>query len=102
MKKVFLLLCLALCIANVQAQFFDPVKWSIEFKDLPSAEKEIVLIYNFTSQSVQMPREYLFYLYFSIPSIPALEIHNRPFYIRFTKVRKISISIPKFGVRRLP
>jgi len=42
MKKIFVLLCLTLVVANVQAQFLDKVKWSIEFIDHPSAEKEIV------------------------------------------------------------
>jgi len=38
--KIF---CLILLVTNIQGQIFDPVKWSIEFKDLPSAEKEIVM-----------------------------------------------------------
>jgi Thiol:disulfide interchange protein len=42
MKKIFILLCLVLFGAYVQAQIFEPVKWSFEFNDLPSAEKEIV------------------------------------------------------------
>ena len=42
MKKIFILLCLVLFGAYAQAQIFEPVKWSFEFNDLPSAEKEIV------------------------------------------------------------
>ena len=42
MKKISLLLCLFLLGLNAGAQFFDPVKWSFEFRDLPSEEKEIV------------------------------------------------------------
>lgn len=42
MRKLFVLLCLILLGMNMQAQIFDPVKWSIDFKDLPAAEKEIV------------------------------------------------------------
>ena len=42
MKKIFVLLCLVLLVANVQAQIYDPVKWSIEFVDHHSAEKEII------------------------------------------------------------
>ncbi len=37
------MLCLLLSGMSVHAQIFDPVKWAFEFKDLPSAEKEIVL-----------------------------------------------------------
>ena len=44
MKKIFVLLCLVLLSFNIQAQIFEPVKWSFRFKDLPSAEKEIVFI----------------------------------------------------------
>ena len=49
MKKIFVLLCLFLFCANIQAQIHDPVKWSFEFKDLPSAEKEIVFKANIES-----------------------------------------------------
>ena len=44
MKKIFPLLCLLLLCTNVGAQIFDPVKWSFEFRDLPSAEKEIIFM----------------------------------------------------------
>ncbi|MDL2304007.1 thioredoxin family protein [Bacteroides sp. OttesenSCG-928-D19] len=43
MRKIVSLLCLILWGINIQAQIFNPVKWSFEFKDLPSVEKEIVL-----------------------------------------------------------
>ena len=42
MKKILVLLCLILFGTNARAQIFDPVKWSFEFRDLPSAEKEMV------------------------------------------------------------
>ncbi|MDR1223379.1 MAG: thioredoxin family protein [Tannerella sp.] len=42
MKKVFLLLCMFFLFSEGYAQIYNPVKWSIEFRDLPSAEKEIV------------------------------------------------------------
>lgn len=42
MKKMFVSLCLIFLGISIQAQIFDPVKWSFEFKDLPSAEKEII------------------------------------------------------------
>ncbi|MDR2039336.1 MAG: thioredoxin family protein [Bacteroidales bacterium] len=42
MKKIFCLLCISLLFFKGYAQIHDPVKWSFEFKDLPSAEKEIV------------------------------------------------------------
>ena len=42
MKKVFVLLCLILSCTNIQAQVYNPVKWSFELIDLPAAEKEIV------------------------------------------------------------
>jgi thiol:disulfide interchange protein DsbD len=43
MKKLFILLCIFSPLLNMHAQIHDPVKWSIELKDLPSAEKEILL-----------------------------------------------------------
>ncbi|MDR2916538.1 MAG: thioredoxin family protein [Tannerella sp.] len=43
MRKILFLLCLFLSVVGIHAQIFDPVKWVFEFKDLPSAEKEIVL-----------------------------------------------------------
>ena len=42
MKKIFLLLYLLLAGTNIWAQIYEPVKWFFEFRDLPSAEKEIV------------------------------------------------------------
>ncbi|MDR0572485.1 MAG: thioredoxin family protein [Tannerella sp.] len=43
MKKKLFLLYLLLYSMGSHAQIFDPVKWVFEFKDIPSAEKEIVL-----------------------------------------------------------
>ena len=42
MKQNLIILSLLLLGINLQGQIFDPVKWTIEFNDLPSAEKEIV------------------------------------------------------------
>ena len=42
-KFMAMLLCMILFTTNLYAQILEPVKWSIEFNDLPSAEKEIVL-----------------------------------------------------------
>ncbi|MDR2680541.1 MAG: thioredoxin family protein [Tannerella sp.] len=41
MKKIFFLSCIFFSMLNMHAQIYDPVKWSFELKDLPSAEKEI-------------------------------------------------------------
>jgi thiol:disulfide interchange protein DsbD len=41
MKKIFFSLCIFFPLLNMHAQIHDPVKWSFELKDLPSAEKEI-------------------------------------------------------------
>jgi thiol:disulfide interchange protein DsbD len=43
MKKMIFLLCIFFSILNMHAQIYDPVKWSFELKDLPSAEKEITM-----------------------------------------------------------
>ena len=42
MRRYSILFFLFLLGASLYGQIFEPVKWSIEFNDLPSAEKEIV------------------------------------------------------------
>ncbi|MDR0697946.1 MAG: thioredoxin family protein [Tannerella sp.] len=41
MKRIFFSVCVFFSLLNMHAQVHDPVKWSFELKDLPSAEKEI-------------------------------------------------------------
>lgn len=42
MKNIFFSLCMLFSVFTMHAQIYEPVKWSVEFKDLPSVEKEIV------------------------------------------------------------
>ncbi|MDR1380969.1 MAG: thioredoxin family protein [Tannerella sp.] len=47
MKKIFFLLCMFYSVSNMHAQIYNPVKWSVELKDLPpAAEKEIWMTAN--------------------------------------------------------
>jgi thiol:disulfide interchange protein DsbD len=41
MKKIFFSLCIFFALLNMHAQIYDPVSWSFELKDFPTAEKEI-------------------------------------------------------------
>ncbi len=49
MKKIFFLICVSFSLVQGYAQIHNPVKWSFELKDLPSAEKEIVFKANIDS-----------------------------------------------------